>query len=403
VYSLPHSLRTAALPHPHTTQPQSQPQPQTSDTNNANSDSTNTAVTPTTVPPAASTLDRQTQRNMYVSVTYMYTQAQMVNADTPEERVIPVTRTGTILLTVPDIPANRTDSEIGQLVEFAASIALGAIAAHGWTRTQGIKVETFEKFPVLTKDQIQDHTCPICFEDYIIEGPASLESEVESSQKSGDKRKRASGDSELLSSKRPAKKARLSNNTNTTNTSGPISPNNEPSTSSASASTFPSSTRVLSNLNPLIGSSSQSVPAPQYKHVAVKLPCAHVFGRDCLYEWLKTKNSCPLCRKVVHTDTNQGNVPDRVTVPDIESFLSPSTRDRPMVVNFDRDALTLTALPPGLPAVAPAEASDAQPQEAQSPFRSLRRLRNEEVRHELQNLNNINTDSLFPAGVISRR
>ena len=31
----------------------------------------------------------------------------------------------------------------------------------------------------------------------------------------------------------------------------------------------------------------------------VKLPCGHVIGRKCISRWLKTKNSCPLCRRVV--------------------------------------------------------------------------------------------------------
>ncbi|CAI6336284.1 unnamed protein product [Periconia digitata] len=31
-------------------------------------------------------------------------------------------------------------------------------------------------------------------------------------------------------------------------------------------------------------------------HIAIRLECSHVFGRDCLREWLKTSQSCPLCR-----------------------------------------------------------------------------------------------------------
>ena len=31
----------------------------------------------------------------------------------------------------------------------------------------------------------------------------------------------------------------------------------------------------------------------------VKLPCGHVIGRNCISRWLKTNNSCPLCRRVV--------------------------------------------------------------------------------------------------------
>ena len=31
----------------------------------------------------------------------------------------------------------------------------------------------------------------------------------------------------------------------------------------------------------------------------VKLPCDHVLGRKCMARWLETKNSCPICRRVL--------------------------------------------------------------------------------------------------------
>ncbi|GMM35102.1 ubiquitin-protein ligase [Saccharomycopsis crataegensis] len=37
-------------------------------------------------------------------------------------------------------------------------------------------------------------------------------------------------------------------------------------------------------------------------HVAVRMPCNHVFGESCIREWLKKEVTCPLCRKEVESD-----------------------------------------------------------------------------------------------------
>lgn len=38
---------------------------------------------------------------------------------------------------------------------------------------------------------------------------------------------------------------------------------------------------------------------PSYKHSPIKLPCGHIFGRECIYKWSRLENSCPLCRQKI--------------------------------------------------------------------------------------------------------
>ena len=33
-----------------------------------------------------------------------------------------------------------------------------------------------------------------------------------------------------------------------------------------------------------------------HNHSIKEMPCAHIFHVDCLDPWLKTRNSCPVCR-----------------------------------------------------------------------------------------------------------
>ncbi|AOW02053.1 uncharacterized protein YALI1_B28735g [Yarrowia lipolytica] len=38
-------------------------------------------------------------------------------------------------------------------------------------------------------------------------------------------------------------------------------------------------------------------------HVATKMPCGHIFGHLCICEWLRSNNSCPLCRVTVESES----------------------------------------------------------------------------------------------------
>ena len=51
--------------------------------------------------------------------------------------------------------------------------------------------------------------------------------------------------------------------------------------------------------------------------VAVEMPCCHLFHEECLMPWLKTNNSCPVCRcdHLFHAHAHTQALPARTSVP----------------------------------------------------------------------------------------
>ena len=44
-----------------------------------------------------------------------------------------------------------------------------------------------------------------------------------------------------------------------------------------------------------------------FLHIPIKLPCSHIFGQDCLFEWLKENSTCPLCRESLADPEGEAN------------------------------------------------------------------------------------------------
>jgi hypothetical protein len=65
------------------------------------------------------------------------------------------------------------------------------------------------------------------------------------------------------------------------------------------------------------------------KNTEKELTCNHIFHDNCITEWLKNKNSCPMCRAVVEIilpKTNIIIIPPDLIPPDLPPTYLPSTR-----------------------------------------------------------------------------
>lgn len=275
---------------------------------------------------AAPREDDEVQRNMLVSVSYVYSgdgnpRSLSGNSVQPRDD-----RSGSILLNVPNIPSNRTETQLNALIEFAASIALSAIHAN-IRRNHGIKKETFEKFPIKAKKDVEDKTCPICFDDYNDD-----EEDLKAKDNAID---RLDGDDDDDDSVLNAQGKRRR-----------TEDEDIPARKVRKTATVSQPTRTMggSSTTTTAGSTPQSSQSQEeYEHIPVVLPCKHTFGRNCLYEWLKSNSTCPLCRQVVSPEAGTAtSPPEQINIPNITSLLNPTSRDNPMVIVLDRATNTLT-------------------------------------------------------------
>lgn len=175
---------------------------------------------------------------------------------------------GALVLSFSDVPTATPQERLESIVSIAAELAMrrfGDLVS----QSKGITKEQFENLPVINVRDLPDYNsvCSICYENYEDESTNIL------------KRGR-DGDLEGNSIKKQKSESPAIN----------IDRQQDNGTDGGSEA-HPSSSTDTATPN-------EEEP-PTYKHYPVKLPCGHIFGRECLYKWSRLENSCPLCRKPI--------------------------------------------------------------------------------------------------------
>lgn len=89
---------------------------------------------------------------------------------------------------------------------------------------------------------------------------------------------------------------------------------------------------------------SRAIPEVELTPVgerAVRLPCGHLFGHECIGSWLASKNSCPKCRATVlqHLNANSRPLPPRIaSFAEQLDYLIAHSHDFPATRNIFTDA-----------------------------------------------------------------
>lgn len=278
--------RASSIPPTQTTNTPSRntPEVSTEEADTTTSSSTLHTVSPSTMNPVHQTPSES--RNIILTVNYVYGS----NSDN---------NSGSLLLYVPNIDDNNEEN-VGVLVRLTTEIALRTIAT-ALKKSAGVSKEIFDQLEVKRVEELNesDSECPICYDKYVNKDECSTM-----------KRKRVDGEEE-------PKNGYIKRAKNNSGESTPLedSSKDEPKEEGSKSS---------------------------LKHYPVAMKCGHIFGASCLQEWLKTNNSCPLCRDKLPNKLETENNGARyitITLPNLARIIGIS---RPLIQNFNNRQMTFT-------------------------------------------------------------
>lgn len=267
--------------------------------NNATTGANDTVpnITPLVSADASDATESADARAIIITVNYVFSDEN--NPQNPN-------RAGSLIMSLPNNSSNRDPLVIQEFIRLATHMAYTSIV-NGLNKEKGITLSKFNSFPYAGDEELalgECGNCSICFEDF-------------------DKKRKNDED------ERPAKRRKVEKREQ---------PTHDASTNESIASThegnftteqeIPSGTGLNSAQNVTNESIDSSAPGERkllvdytgnFDHHAIKMPCGHIFGKDCLFYWLKQHTTCPLCRASVAepdvTDTNPNSTISMFDIP----------------------------------------------------------------------------------------
>ncbi|SCV04518.1 LAMI_0H16776g1_1 [Lachancea mirantina] len=190
---------------------------------------------------------------------------------------------GVFVLNFTDVPETTTRERFDEVIALAAEVAMNRLTRR-LGRMRGISKEAFDALPVLKASQMKDEVCSICYDSFE-EEMSSSEDKVENDDDDEGVMKRAREEDEEAGL--TVKRSR----------SEPA----QESIETMSSEQRPIDTTSADNqdTNHIAREAKKLTTAPEYKHSPLQLSCGHIFGRDCIRQWTKEHNSCPICRSPI--------------------------------------------------------------------------------------------------------
>lgn len=291
-----------------------------SDTRNAVGD-TGPTTTPFISTDSTDSTETADARAIIITVNYVFSDEN--NPQNPN-------RAGSLIMSLPNNSSNRDPLVIQEFIRLATHMAYTSIV-NGLNKEKGITLKKFNSFPHAEKDELELSeltNCSICFENF-------------------DKKR------EYEEEERPAKRRKLNKQDESLSTTqgvqGPHHICDDPAVERDVSQTQEAendSTEPQREVFPGLNETSQAAPlgnstpgstessaqddrklladyTTNFDHRAIKMPCGHIFGKDCLFHWLKQHTTCPLCRaSVAEPETADSNANSSISMFDVPSNIT---------------------------------------------------------------------------------